>query len=47
MDVVVGFGRLSEGLRGPGVAQAVEVRRKGDDGSYRGWSRTKVRVGRF
>jgi hypothetical protein len=28
--------QLSEGLRGSCVAQAVEVRRKGDDGSYRG-----------
>jgi hypothetical protein len=32
----VGLAQLSEGLRGSCVAQAVEVRRKGDDGSYRG-----------
>jgi hypothetical protein len=32
----VELAQLSEVLRGSCVAQAVEVRRKGDDGSYRG-----------
>jgi hypothetical protein len=39
--------RLLVVLRGPSVVQAMEVRRKSDDGSYRGWSRTKVRVSKL